>query len=176
MPLAPPPTSRLGSLVGSQSFGTFGRCVSSARSSGTKAKESSWALLCMSKSVQRGRECRYGPPTPAKAQACKKACAFVCRTRLHLTSHDWGKIGPAWVSHSFEAVLTYTLTFEETVLYSGPLFAWECERVCTWRCSRGVPVPPRADPGAPRTRPAGVRPRPFARGSTRNSTGQLLQR
>ena len=84
--------------------GTIDRRVSSARSSGTKAKESSWALLCMSKSVQRGRECRYGPPTPAKAQACKKACAFVCRTRLHLTSHYWGKIGPAWVSHSFEAL------------------------------------------------------------------------
>ena len=69
--------------------GTIDRRVSSARSSGTKAKESSWALLCMSKSVQRGRECRYGPPTPVKG-ATVQGCAFGL---LHPTAPNPHSIG-----------------------------------------------------------------------------------
>ena len=90
VPLAPPPTSRLGSLVGSQSFGTFGRRVSSARSSGTKAdfKESSWAFGVR----EYRRRCATGArmslwtanPCQRRSHARMHVPLVYC-TRLHLS-------------------------------------------------------------------------------------------
>ena len=79
VPLAPPPTSRLGSLVGSQSFGTFGRCVSSARSSGTKAEGNivgCWCARVPSKVCNGGANVAMDRQPLSKAQPCKDACAF----------------------------------------------------------------------------------------------------
>ena len=136
-----------------------------------------WPWFPMSEpSLRAYRRCHALAPNERTKPGCRRWLLLLLLL-FHLV--EWraifqlvgNKTGPQLTFYC----LRYTLTFEDTVLYSALACMGVRARahvVVQPRCSRAPPRLPRGAANAP----AGVRPRPFVRRSTRNSTGQLLQR